>query len=113
MTLVAGVLLGVATTRFVMGVFFATSSLNQLRPWQFFGIAFWIGFSIKCRRYRASVAFLTLARKVCSWWYRPIAIPARTEVLAGAFRAVAMKSTSGYGFRSTEFSKPVALNCFW
>ena len=41
-----GVLLGIATTRPVMGVFFATSGLTHLQPRQFFGIAFWIGFSI-------------------------------------------------------------------
>jgi hypothetical protein len=40
------ILLGIATTRPVMGVFFATSVLTQLSPKQFFGIAFWIGFSI-------------------------------------------------------------------
>lgn len=40
------VLLGVATTRPVMGVFFATSPLTHLTPQQFFGIAFWIGWSI-------------------------------------------------------------------
>jgi hypothetical protein len=40
------VLLGIATTRPVMGVFFATSRLTHLTPHQFFGTAFWIGFSI-------------------------------------------------------------------
>ncbi|MFL6452106.1 MAG: DUF2306 domain-containing protein [Bryobacteraceae bacterium] len=40
------VLLGIATTRPVMGVFFATSRLTHLQPEQFFGMAFWIGFSI-------------------------------------------------------------------
>ena len=40
------ILLGIATTRPVMGVFFATSTLTHLAPSQFFGIAFWIGFSI-------------------------------------------------------------------
>lgn len=40
------ILLGIATTRPVMGVFFATSSLTHLTPQQFFGVAFWIGFSI-------------------------------------------------------------------
>ncbi len=40
------VLLGIATTRPVMGVFFATSRITHLAPSQFFGIAFWIGFSI-------------------------------------------------------------------
>jgi len=40
------ILLGIATTRPVMGAFFATSRLTHLEPGQFFGIAFWIGFSI-------------------------------------------------------------------
>ncbi len=40
------VLLGIATTRPVMGVFFATSARTHLQVEQFFGIAFWIGFSI-------------------------------------------------------------------
>jgi hypothetical protein len=40
------ILLGIATTRPVMGVFFATASRTHLVPQQFFGIAFWIGFSI-------------------------------------------------------------------
>jgi hypothetical protein len=29
-----------------MGVFFATSRLTHWQPSQFFGVAFWIGFSI-------------------------------------------------------------------
>jgi hypothetical protein len=41
-----GIPLGIATTRPVMGVFFATSRWTHLEPSQFFGIAFWIGFSI-------------------------------------------------------------------
>jgi hypothetical protein len=41
-----GILLGIATTRPVMGVFFATSRFTHLEPNQFFGIAFWIGFSV-------------------------------------------------------------------
>jgi hypothetical protein len=40
------VLLGIATTRPVMGLFFATSSVTHLSPKQFFGVAFWAGFSI-------------------------------------------------------------------
>jgi hypothetical protein len=40
------VLLGIATTRPVVGIFFATSRLTHLTPHQFFGIAFWIGFAI-------------------------------------------------------------------
>jgi hypothetical protein len=46
LTRAVGVLLGIATTRPVMGVFFATSSRTHLGVRQFFGIAFWIGFSI-------------------------------------------------------------------
>ena len=41
-----GVLLGIATTRPVMGVFFATIGRTHFSPNQFFGIAFRIGFSI-------------------------------------------------------------------
>jgi hypothetical protein len=40
------ILLGIATTRPIMGIFFATAPLTHLTPQQFFGIAFWIGFSI-------------------------------------------------------------------
>jgi hypothetical protein len=40
------VLLGIATTRPIMGVFFATRRLTGLSLHQFFGIAFWIGFTI-------------------------------------------------------------------
>lgn len=40
------ILLGIATTRPVMGIFFATSHWTGLKPQQFFGIAFWIGFSL-------------------------------------------------------------------
>jgi len=39
------ILLGIATTRPVMGIFFATSKLTHLSPQQFFGYAFWIGFT--------------------------------------------------------------------
>lgn len=46
MTRAVGILLGIATTRPVMGVFFAASPRTHLGPHQFFGIAFWIGFSI-------------------------------------------------------------------
>ena len=40
------ILLGIATIRPVVGFFFATSRLTHLEPKQFFGWAFWIGFSI-------------------------------------------------------------------
>lgn len=50
------ILLGIATTRPVMGVFFATSRLTHLAPRQFFGWAFWIGFSVNT--------------VVIEWWLR-------------------------------------------
>jgi hypothetical protein len=40
------ILLGIASTRPVMGIFFATSRWTHLAPGEFFGIAFWIGFSL-------------------------------------------------------------------
>jgi hypothetical protein len=46
LTRAVAILLGIATTRPVMGIFFATAALTHLKPEQFFGIAFWIGFSI-------------------------------------------------------------------
>jgi len=46
MTRAVGVLLGIATARPVMGVFFATSARTHLAPRDFFGLAFWIGFSV-------------------------------------------------------------------
>jgi hypothetical protein len=39
------ILLGIATTRPVMALFFATRPLTHLTPSQFFGVAFWIGFT--------------------------------------------------------------------
>jgi Predicted membrane protein (DUF2306) len=38
--------LGIAAVRPVMGVFFATSSLTGLKPHDFFGMAFWLGFTM-------------------------------------------------------------------
>jgi hypothetical protein len=46
LTRAIAILLGIATTRPVMGIFFATSRLTHLEPKDFFGYAFWIGFSI-------------------------------------------------------------------
>jgi len=71
MTRAIGILFGIATTRPVMGIFFATSPLTHLKPNQFFGIAFWIGFSIntvavelwlRSRRGRVQVEQLALQR---------------------------------------------------
>ena len=56
-----GILLGIATTRPIMAIFFATSSLTHLTPDRFFGIAFWLGVSINA---------LT-----AEWWLRRRATP--------------------------------------
>jgi hypothetical protein len=67
------ILLGIATTRPVMGLFFATSRLTHLEPTQFFGWAFWIGFSIntlvverwlRSRKYRPQGEGTTLHPRV-------------------------------------------------
>jgi hypothetical protein len=47
-TRMTAIALGVATTRPIMGVFFATSTLTGLTPQQFFGPAMWLGISITC-----------------------------------------------------------------
>ena len=38
--------LAVAAIRPIVGVFFATSRISGLTPHEFFGIAFWIGFTL-------------------------------------------------------------------
>ena len=55
------VVVGVATVRPVMGVFFALSRLNGMTPHEFFGIAFWIGF--------------TATYAVGEWWVRQTRLP--------------------------------------
>jgi hypothetical protein len=50
----------VATVRPVMGVFFATSRMSGLTVQQFFGIAFWIGFSMT---YLAGEAWIWYTRR--------------------------------------------------
>ena len=39
--------LAVATIRPIIGIFFATSHVSGLAPHDFFGIAFWIGFTLQ------------------------------------------------------------------
>lgn len=41
-----GIALAVSTVRPVMGIFFATAPLTHLTPHDFFGTAFWIGFTV-------------------------------------------------------------------
>ena len=55
------VIVGVATVRPVMGVFFALSRVNGMTPREFFGIAFWIGF--------------TATYLVGEWWIRYSRLP--------------------------------------
>ena len=40
------IVLGIATTRPVVALFLVTSPLTGLQPAQFFGVAFWVGFSV-------------------------------------------------------------------
>ena len=47
-TRMVAIALGVATTRPIMAVFFATSRLTGLTPPQFFGPAMWLGFLSTC-----------------------------------------------------------------
>src|SRR5262245_20632143 len=47
-TRMVAIALGVATTRPIMAVFFATSQLTGLTPEQFFGPAMWLGFVLTC-----------------------------------------------------------------
>jgi len=39
--------LAVSTVRPIVGIFFATNGLTHLTPHEFFGIAFWLGFTIQ------------------------------------------------------------------
>jgi uncharacterized membrane protein YsdA (DUF1294 family) len=81
MTRAVGILLGIATTRPVMGVFFATSPFTHLTPNQFFGIAFWIGFSIN-----ALVIELWLHSKRRARAYEQDFVPAGSSGISTASR---------------------------
>ena len=58
--------LGIATVRPVMGIFFATSRLTSLTPHQFFGIAFWIGFSLTYLAGELWIRYTRVPMKVAS-----------------------------------------------
>jgi hypothetical protein len=60
-TRMTAIALGVATTRPIMGVFFATSRLTGLTPAQFFGPAMWLGF---VSTYLAGEAWINYTRRV-------------------------------------------------
>ena len=59
------VALGVATVRPIMGVFFATSRITGLSPHDFFGIAFWLGFSLTAL---AGEFWIRYTRNAVSTW---------------------------------------------
>jgi hypothetical protein len=73
-TRMAAIALGVATTRPIMGVFFATSRLTGLTPAQFFGPAMWLGF---VSTYLAGEAWIDQTRR------RSIPTRRRVHELAG------------------------------
>lgn len=76
--------LAVATIRPIMGVFFATRPLTHLTPHQFFGTAFWLGFTIQ-----------TIVAEVWINYTRPAArpLPQRSRINSLS-RARAMRSSS-------------------
>ena len=68
-----GVALGVATTRPIVGVFFA---FRKLTPHEFFGTAFWLGFTITFLAAEAWIDYTGHERTVApsadtanSWWF--------------------------------------------
>jgi hypothetical protein len=56
------IVLGIATTRPVVALFFATGPFTQLSPSQFFGAAFWIGFTATALAGEWYVRFSTKCR---------------------------------------------------
>jgi hypothetical protein len=70
------VALGVATVRPIIGVFFATSRLTGLTPHDFFGIAFWIGFSLT---YVAGELWIRYTRPAVRTFSDVLAMKAATE----------------------------------
>jgi uncharacterized membrane protein len=76
--------LAVATIRPIMGVFFATALLTHLTPQQFFGTAFWLGFTIQ-----------TIVAEVWINYTRPAArpLPQRSRINSLS-RARAIRSSS-------------------
>jgi hypothetical protein len=73
-TRMVAIALGVATTRPMMGLFFATSRLTGLTPHEFFGLAMWIGFVSTWLAGEAWISYTRPRRSVAS------ASPVRTAV---------------------------------
>jgi ABC-type enterochelin transport system permease subunit len=75
-TRMVAIALGVATTRPIMGVFFATSALTGLSPQQFFGPAMWLGF---LSTYLAGEAWIKADRSAKSVNKRKQSFESKTE----------------------------------
>jgi len=56
--------LAVATIRPIIGIFFATSRVSGLTPREFFGIAFWIGFTVQLMAAEAWIHWTAGERKM-------------------------------------------------
>ena len=56
--------LAVATIRPIIGIFFATSRVSGLTPHEFFGIAFWIGFTVQLMAAEAWIRWTAGKRKM-------------------------------------------------
>ena len=84
-TRMSAIALGVATTRPIMGVFFATSRLTDLTPAQFFGPAMWLGF---VSTYLAGEAWINYTRG------RSIPLMEQEELTAGGRFARGMPGAS-------------------
>lgn len=74
--------LGVATIRPIVGAFFATQRLTGLTPSDFFGIAFWLGFTVHLV---AAETWINQTRLIQSRSYMGLPTPhARERALAGS-----------------------------
>ena len=56
--------LAVATIRPIIGIFFATSWVSGLTPREFFGLAFWSGFTVQLMAAEAWIRWTAGARKM-------------------------------------------------
>ena len=58
------VVLAVATIRPIIGIFFATRGISGLSPREFFGTAFWIGFTVQLMAAEAWIRSTAVERKM-------------------------------------------------
>jgi hypothetical protein len=59
--------LAVATIRPIIGMFFATSRITGLTPREFFGTAFWIGFTVQLMAAEAWIQWTAGNWKIENW----------------------------------------------